>query len=310
MGVSKMIRTMLANILILGMLIFGLTGPIAAQETKDADSKAEPKKGHADLTTAATNPVGSIIQLQLQNLYIPESDNSSGHANTGIIQPVVPIHFSGDNYFQGIVTRTTIPIVTTPKVAGNRETGIGDITAIIAPTHTAPTHGHSQGKVKGDFVTWAPVAAVVLPTASKPELGADVWSAGPGFLGLTNIHFPSGDSVMLGALAYHIWNLENDDGDPTVNKSFAQPVIVYKFNSLFDQKGWYVRNPDDLWSYDWHQSEWDQITAGAALGRVFTIGKQPVNVFGGAWYNPVGSDRAATSKYALKLSFAFLFPVK
>ena len=295
-------------LLILGMLILGLAGPAAAQETKDADTKADAKKGGGDLTTAATNPVGALIQLQLQNLYIPESDNSSGHANTAIIQPVVPIHLGEDNYFQGIITRTTIPIVTTPKVAGNRETGMGDITAIAALTHTTPTHGHSQGKTKGDFVTWGPVAAVVLPTASKDETGADVWSAGPGLLGLTNIHLPSGDSVMLGALAYHIWNLENEEGDTKVNKSFAQPVFVYKFKSLFDQNGWYIRNPDDLWSYDWRQDEFDQIPVGAFVGKVFSIGKQPVNVFGGAWYNPVSSDRGATADYAFKLSFAFLFP--
>jgi len=179
---------------------------------------------------------------------------------------------------------------------------MGDITSIIAPTHTTP------GSKKGEFFTWAPVAAVVLPTASKPETGADVWSAGPGLLGLTNVSLANGDSVMLGALAYHIWNLENDNGDTKVNKSFAQPVFVYKFKSLFDQNGWYIRNPDDLWSYDWRQDEFDQITAGAALGRVFSIGKQPVNIFAGGWYNPVGSDKAATADYAFKISFSFLFP--
>jgi len=44
------------------------------------------------------------------------------------------------------------------------------------------------------------------------------------------------------------------------------------------------------------------------MGRVFNIGKQPVNVFGGAWYNPVSSDNGATADYALKLSFSLLFP--
>ena len=298
-----MLRATRANMLILAAFMFGLAGSAAAQEAKDADTK----KGGGDLTTAATNPVGALIQVQLQNLYIPNSDNSSGPANTGIIQPVVPIHLPEDGYFQGIITRTTIPIVTTPKVAGNRETGMGDITSIAALTHTTPSHAHLMGNVKADFFTWAPVGAVVLPTASKDETGADVWQLGPGLLALTNLHFPSGDNVMLGALAYHLWDVEGDD--PDISKTFAQPVIVYKFNSLFGQKGWYVRNPDDLWSYDWEEDEFDQITAGASLGRVFPIGKQPVNIFAGGWYNPVSSDRAATADYAFKLSFSFLFPV-
>lgn len=126
----------------------------------------------------------------------------------------------------------------------------------------------------------------------------------------TLTHPTSGNSVMLGALAYHVWDVGGDDDDPDISKTFAQPVIVYKFNSLFDQKGWYVRNPDDLWSYDWKENEFDQIPVGASLGRVFPIGKQPVNVFAGGWLNPVSSDEGATADYAFKISFSFLFPVK
>ena len=81
--------------------VLGFAGSVAAQEAKDADTKADPKNGGGDLTTAATNPVGSVTLLQLQNLYIPNSDNSSGAANTGIIQPVVPFNLPEDGYFQG-----------------------------------------------------------------------------------------------------------------------------------------------------------------------------------------------------------------
>jgi hypothetical protein len=269
-----------------------------------AQASAEDPQGHdasGELTTKATNPVGALIQLQLQNLYIPSSDNSSGYANTAIVQPVVPFDL-GDGYFQGIITRTTIPIVTTPKVNGNRETGVGDITTIAALTHTSP------GSQKGEFFTWAPVAAAVLPTAAKEETGADVWQAGPGLLGLTNQHLSNGDNVMLGLLAYHLWDASGGSDDPDISKTFAQPVIVYKFQSLFGQKGWYIRNPDDLWSYDWEEDEWDQIPVGAYMGRVFPIGKQPVNVFAGGWYNAGDADTGATADYAFKLSFAFLFP--
>ena len=42
---------------------------------------AQAKKGSGDLTTAATNPVASLIQLQLQDVYTPSSENASGYAN-------------------------------------------------------------------------------------------------------------------------------------------------------------------------------------------------------------------------------------
>jgi hypothetical protein len=281
------------------ILVLGIAGSLPAQEAKGGDTKAD----HGDLTTKATNPVGSLIQLQLQNLYIPSSDNSSGYANTAIIQPVIPFDL-GDGYFQGIITRTTMPIVTTPEVNDNRVTGVGDITSIVALTHTSP------GSQKGEFFTWAPVGAVVLPTASKDRTGADVWQLGPGLLGLTNLNFSNGDNVLLGLLAYHLWDASGEDDDPNISKTFAQPVIVYKFKSLFGQNGWYIRNPDDLWSYDWKEDAWDQIPAGAYMGRVFQIGKQPVNVFGGGWYNAGDSDEGTTADYAFKLSFSFLFPAK
>jgi hypothetical protein len=287
-------RRRLATLLV--ALTFVTATPAIAQDTAA-------KGDHGDLTTKATNPVGSLVQLQLQNLYIPSSNNSSGYANTGIIQPVVPFDVGdGDGYFQGIITRTTMPIVTTPKVNGNRETAVGDITSLAALTHTSP------GSQKGEFFTWAPVVAGVLPTAAKDETGADVWQLGPGLLGLTNQLLSNGDNVMLGVLGYHLWDVSGDEDDPDISKTFAQPVIVYKFGSLFGQKGWYIRNPDDLWSYDWEEDEWDQIPAGAYAGRVFKIGQQPVNVFAGGWYNAGDADQGATADYAFKFSFSFLFP--
>lgn len=277
--------------------------PAWAQDNNSAPAD-EKKQSDDNLTTKATNPVGALIQLQLQNLYVPESDNSSGYANTGIIQPVIPYSLGDDSYFQNIIMRPTIPIVTTPKVNGNRETGMGDITLLTAPTHTA------AGSKRGEFTTWGPIAALTLPTASKPETGADVWSAGPGIIALTNLSRANGDSVMLGALVYHLWGLENQEDDTDVSKTVLQPVVIYKFKSLFDQNGWYVRNPDDTWTYDWEEDEWNQIPLGVFAGRVLNIGKQPVNIFGGGWYNPVSSDLGASADYALKLSFSFLFPAK
>ena len=115
---------------------------------------------------------------------------------------------------------------------------------------------------------------------------------------------------MLGGLVYHLWDLEDDEGDADVNRTVLQPVIIYKFKSLFGQGGWYLRNPDDTWSYDWENDEWTQIPLGVKMGRVLRIGKQPVNIFAGGWYNPVSSDRGASADYAFKLSFSFLFPAR
>ncbi|MGI9509429.1 MAG: hypothetical protein ACR2QJ_08790 [Geminicoccaceae bacterium] len=282
--------------------------PASAQD-KDSAPAGGNEQSEGNLTTKATNPVGALIQLQLQDLFVPESDNSSGSANTGIIQPVIPYALGEGGYFQNIITRPTIPIVTTPKVDvgegdRERETGMGDITVLTAPTHT------EFGSKAGEFTTWGPIAALTLPTASDPGTGADVWSAGPGVIAVTNLARENGDNFMLGGLIYHLWGLEGQEDDADVDKTVLQPVVIYKFKSLFGQNSWYVRNPDDTWTYDWEEDEWNQIPLGVFAGRVLNFGQQPVNIFGGGWVNAVSSDRGASADYAFKLSFSFLFPAK
>jgi hypothetical protein len=50
---------------LISILAFALANSVAAQDAK----KGPGKGGHqGDLTTAATNPVGSLIQVQLQDL--------------------------------------------------------------------------------------------------------------------------------------------------------------------------------------------------------------------------------------------------
>ena len=285
---------MLANLAIM---------PAWAQDNESAPAGGSEQR-EGNLTTKATNPVGALIQLQLQDLFVPESDNSSGSANTGIIQPVIPYALEEGGYFQNIITRPTLPIVTTPKVNGNRETGLGDITWLTAPTHT------EFGSKRGEFTTWGPIAALTVPTASDPGTGADVWSGGPGVIAVTNLTRENGDNVMLGGLVYHLWDFEGQEDDADVNKTVLQPVVIYKFKSLFGQNNWYVRNPDDTWTYDWEEDEWNQIPLGVFAGRVLNIGQQPVNIFGGGWGNAVSSDNGASADYAFKLSFSFLFPAQ
>ena len=55
--------------------------PAWSQDNKTTSTDSSDAR-EGGLTTKATNPIGSLIQLQLQNLFIPSSDNSSGWANT------------------------------------------------------------------------------------------------------------------------------------------------------------------------------------------------------------------------------------
>lgn len=286
---SKLVASAL---MALGLSVAGVTSATAQDE---------------DLATAATNPVGSANQLQFQNLFINKSHNSDGDdANTFIIQPVVSFSLPEDSYFQGVVTRWTIPYVKSPEVTlpGSLGTidkkGWGDTLGLIFPTHTTP------GDTPGEFSTWGPGLALNIPTSSKPLLGTNTWSAGPGIVYLKNMQLGNGNSLMIGGAAWHLWDIEDGGADVSVTSGF--PAVIYKFGELFGQKGWYVRAPDDVFSYNHKTDEWTQAPIGLGIGRAFVVGKQPINLFASAWHNAANPDQATTPKWAAKLSLSLVFP--
>jgi len=294
----QLVRARKVMAFILAGLILCFVCDAAAQEAK---------KSQRDLAGDATNPAAPLIQFQMQDLYTPSSTNSSGYANTGIIQPVYPYVRGKDNYFQAVIFRLTVPIVTTPVVGGNRTTALGDSTLLTVPAHKKPVGD------EGDFWNFGPVLATILPTGSSEETASRKFSMGPGGLVLRNTNniFTKGDGLLAGALAYQTWSVATVGGErshPDVSKLYFQPLVVYRFSSLFDQKGWYARLPDDLSIYDWEAEEFTQVPVGGGIGRVFSIGKQPVNMFAQGWHNAVSSRSGVSADYTIKLNFTFLFP--
>ena len=55
-----MFRANLPSSLTMLVFVLGFAGPAPVQEAKSAETKQD----HGDLTTKATNPVGSLVQLQ------------------------------------------------------------------------------------------------------------------------------------------------------------------------------------------------------------------------------------------------------
>ncbi|MGD9293406.1 MAG: hypothetical protein PVI41_00860 [Roseobacter sp.] len=280
-----------------GLALIATTSGAVAQDDPPAQA------GGTDLATAATNPVGSANQLQFQGLYFDDSFNSDGDAKTFILQPIVSFNLPEGGYFSNVVTRWTVPLRYTPEIetplGGIDESGLGDTLGLIFPTHT------TLGDTPGEFTTWGPGVAVNIPTSSEPLLGTNTWSAGPGLVYLKNLKFASGNSLMIGGAVWHIWDIS---GKADVSATTGFPAFIYKFDKLFDQDGWYVRAPDDTFSYDHKANEFTQAPIGLGVGRAFVMGKQPVNIFASAWKNVANPDTATTPKWALKASFSLVFP--
>jgi hypothetical protein len=123
------------------------------------------------------------------------------------------------------------------------------------------------------------------------------WSAGPAVVVLA---MPG--QWVLGGLVSNIWSFAGDGGAEDVNFLSAQYFINYNL-----PKGWYLTTAPTI-TANW-EAERDNtwtVPFGGGVGRVFNIGKLPVNVKVAAYYNVVRPDFA--SNWTLSGQFTFLFP--
>ena len=248
-----------------------------------------PTGGHANLAAAATNPIANLIQFQVQDQYNWSNHNSDGYSNVAIIQPVVPIKLPWEAV-PLVITRTTLPYVTTPDLGpgAGRNKGFGDTSLLTLFT---PNLG-----LKGQTIGLGPT--FVFPTAGDDDFtGSGKWQAGP-----AAIYINTKTSTQWGALAFQNWAFASARSNSTnVNQLSVQPILTHHFDG-----GWYVGMPDNPQVYDFRSDKWT-LALGPRAGRVFKLGTQPVNLSGAVYHNPI-DDNGPTAEWSAKVSLTFLFP--
>ena len=297
---SGMARAGLCAVIALGFT----TGSVLAHDKQGNDDhydhsgaphetphKAEPPSGgHPSLAVTANNPIANLIQVELQNMYTPSNYNSDGYSNVAVFQPIMPFNLPWEKV-PLLVTRTTLPYISTPDLDGGvgRKDGFGDIVA----------QGYFIPKLKTKGVMVGVGYNLVIPTAGDNEyVGSGKWSVGPAAV-YFNLKSPSVQWGLLGYSSFSFADAANSDRDYVSNVSI-QPILVKNFD-----KGWYVGAPDEPQTYDFNTNEWT-FNLGGRLGRVMKLGKQPVNLFGQATYNP--NDDIVAPEWTLKVNLTLLFP--
>ena len=248
-----------------------------AEETK-------PKNDAKALAKAAQNPIANMISLPLQNNYNTGIGPDDDWQNVLNVQPVYPFAL-GDNW--NVITRTIIPVISQPEVltgGEGRVDGIGDVnfTAFFSPSVASK-------------VTWGVGPAVVLPTASNDVLGSDKWSAGPALVVLA---MPG--QWVVGSLFSQVWSF-GGGGPQDVSLFTWQYFINYNL-----PKGWYL-STSPIMTANWEASSSDTWTVplGAGVGKIFKIGKQPLNLQAHAYKNVVSPTYGADWQFRLQLQLLF-----
>jgi hypothetical protein len=220
----------------------------------------------SDLAKAVQNPVADLISLPFQwNSYF-ETGPKNKTQNVLLIQPVVPISLNEEFNF---IARPIFPLIEQPPNTDdqNRNYGLGNIQFQGFFSPKEPT---ASGWITG----FGPY--LEFPTNSGPDgrFGSDNWSAGPAFVAL-KIDGP----WVYGALISHLWSYYGND--PEVNLTTIQPFLNYNMPD-----GWYLSASPSMTS-NWSADSNDQwtIPVGGGIGKVFMLGKQPVNAQVKAYYN-------------------------
>lgn len=249
-----------------------------------------PAGQHESLANAATNPVAPLIQLQLQNTFVGESNAGDGYSNAFVVQPVIPWKIADQNF----LSRITVPLlVATPDLGDpfGRKYGIGDTVALNAWTfHIA------DGPFKGMI---GPIFTFTLPTASSDFLGEGKYQVGPGGIYINT----ATKGIQWGIFGYQQWSVGSAGGDSDrreVSKLFFQPLLNIHFG-----EGWYTGIGDLLYTIDFNNNNMSFPLAWK-LGKVTKFGNQNVNIFVEGFYDVSGNNPG--NEWGAKINVTLLFP--
>jgi len=251
----------------------------------EGDGIIEPGEDSTEeLARAAQNPVASMISLPFQNNTNFDFGPQEKTQNILNIQPVWPFSLNDD---WNLITRTIVPVISQPETAPgtDREFGVGDtfFTAFLSP------------KNSGKWI-WGAGPAILIPTATDDYLGQDRWAAGPSFVALTI----SGPWVV-GSLFSNVWDFAGS-GDADIDLFTWQYFINYNMAD-----GWYLTTAPII-TANWEASSGNKWTIpfGGGVGKIFRIGKQPMNASVQAYYNVEEPDFGPD--WQLRVQLQFLFP--
>src|SRR5206468_1368441 len=173
-----------------------------------------------NLVKQANAPISSILQLRLQNTWVPEFDGVKGQGNTFVLGLTMPLPEYRLLPFPQLSLLTIPAAVTLPDgKSGFGSTGFGDLRLLdIAVLHAR------------DDVIFGIGPSLVFPTASSAFTGQGKWQLGPA----AALAFTPG-GWLLGVLAQNPISFAGSTRRDSANALFLQPFVTYQLG-----QGWFV----------------------------------------------------------------------
>ncbi len=233
----------------------------------------------AELAKASQNPLAKMISVPFQNntTYGIGTDNQT--QNVLNIQPVYPITLGKFN----LINRLIAPVITQPNLATNEtKTGLGDLslTSWFSPA-------------KASTITYGVGPAFQLPTATSEQMGSGEFGLGPSVVALMMIN-----KWVAGIVSNNIWTF----GETKENKFLFQYFINYNL----PHATYLVSAP--IMTANWNAESGEQwiVPFGGGVGKVFKVGKLPINFNAQVYYNTV--TPTGWGKWQSRFQLQFMFP--
>jgi len=261
------------------ILLLFISPFLFAQEAENDKPLTEEEKT-AELAKSTQNPLAAMYSLPFQNnttFGVGEFNRAQNILN---IQPVIPVKLS-DNL--NLVNRIIIPVVTQPSSTEDKSsTGLGDInySAWISPS-------------KAGKIIYGVGPAIQIPTSTGREFGSGEFGLGPSLVVLTTI-----DKWVVGVVTNNVWTF----GNVKENKFLFQYFVNYNL-----PKAVYVVSAPIL-TANWNATSGEKwiVPFGGGVGKVFKLGKQPININAQGYYNAVKPE--GWGDWQMRLQVQLLFP--
>lgn len=256
------------RLILLFILVVGL-GPLMAQELSDEEAAA--------LAKASQNPLAKMISVPFQNNTTYGFDGQVH--NVLNIQPVIPISLGSK---VNLINRVIVPVISNPRGNGESKTGLGDInyTAWFSPADA------------GNFL-WGLGPVMQLPSATWKDLGSHEIGIGPSAVALLMVK-----KWVTGFVVNNVWTFT----DVKENKFLFQYFVNYNL-----PHGTYLVSAPILTS-NWNAESGEQwiVPFGGGLGKVFRIGKLPINFNAQVYYN--AAHPTGWGEWQSRFQLQFMFP--
>jgi len=274
-------RVRVATIGLTAALALGVTLALRVAQAAEEESATE-------LAKKTQNPVADLISVPFQSNFNFNTGTKDATVYVLNVQPVIPLHLSKE---WNLITRIITPIINQPSLfdGPNRISGsawgLGDINPSFFLSPARP----------GAFI-WGVGPTFTLPTATDFRLGSREFSLGPTAVALTM----QGPWVV-GALINNQWSVAGW-GDKDVNQMLLQPFVNYNIGD-----GWYLTS-SPIVTANWKAESGDKWTVpvGAGVGKLFKVGKLPINTSIQGYYNAEKPQFAAD--WQLRFQVQFLLP--